>query len=133
MFLGTLNNDQKRAFLVLADAVINADRRLALQEEAMVAQMRAEMGLPPDEPVPAMDEATAVAAFDNRRARVAAMLELNGLGLADAEMAPEEAVVLARIGTAFGFSEAEGLGQRDWVLRQIALVHEAGAMMLGEV
>ncbi|NYZ12476.1 hypothetical protein HL658_07935 [Azospirillum sp. RWY-5-1] len=98
----------------------------------MVALMRAEMGLSPDEPVPVMDEAAAVSAFDSRRARVAAMLELNGLGLADAEMAPEEEAVLARIGAAFGFSKAETLGQRDWVLRQVALVHEAGTMMMGE-
>lgn len=132
MFLGSFTDDQKRAFLVLADAVINADRRLAPQEEAMVALMRIEMGLSPDEPVPVMGEAAAVSAFDSRRARVAAMLELNGLGMADAEMAAEEHAVLTRIGAAFGFSEAETSGQRDWVLRQVMLVHEAGAMMSGE-
>lgn len=132
MFLGTFNDDQKRAFLVLADAVINADRRLAPQEEAMIALMRAEMGMPDGEPVPTMDEAAAVAAFDSHRVRVAAMLELTGLGLADAEMAAEEALALARLGAAFGFTETQILGQRDWVLRQVALVHEASAMMLGE-
>jgi uncharacterized tellurite resistance protein B-like protein len=132
VFLGTFNDEQKRAFLLLADTVINADRRLAPQEATMIALMRAEMGLPDGEPVPAMDETAAVAAFGERRARVAAMLELIGLGLGDAEMAPEEVAVITRIGVALGFSEAEILGQRDWVLRQVALMHEANAMMLGE-
>lgn len=132
MFLSAFNEMQKRAFLLLADLVVSADSRLVPQEAAMSAHMRVEMGLPIGEPVPAMDEATAFSAFDSRRTRVAAMLELTALGIADAELAPEEAAVLARIGDAFGFSEMEILGQRDWVLRQVAMVHEANAMMLEE-
>lgn len=130
MFLGTLSDDQKQAFLVLADAVLQADRRLAPQEAEMLTLMRAEMGFPDDVPVPASDVAAAVTVFDCRRSRVAAMLELTGLAFADREIAPEEEAVIGRIGDALGFSQAEILSQREWVFRQMALVHEANAMML---
>jgi len=132
VFLSVLNNRQKLAFLSLADAVIRADQHLAPQEQAMLAAMRAEMNLSDSTPVPAMDIPTAGKAFDCRRSRVAAMIELVGLCLADDEVAPEEEVVLSSIRDALGLTAAEALAQRDWVLRQMALVHEANCMMMEE-
>lgn len=133
MFLATLSDEQKPAFLALADSVIRADRRLAPQEDAMLGAMRAEMGLPAGAPVPALDVTDAAAAFDTHRVRVAVMLELVGLSLSDGEMAPEEAALLTEIREALGVSESRFLAQCDWVLRQTALVREAGEMMREEV
>jgi len=133
VFLAALNDHQKQAFLTLANAIIHADKRLTPQEEAMLASMRCEMSFPADTPVPATDMEAAIAAFDRRPSRIAAMLELTGLCLADNDVAPEEENLLARIGNAFGLSDDELLGQRDWVLRQLALSQEARIMMMERI
>lgn len=96
----------------------------------MLAAMRAEMALPESTPVPALDMAAASVVFGSRSSRVAVMLELAGLCLADGEVAPQEEALLARIGGALGFTAADLMAQRDWVLRQLALVHEANGMMM---
>lgn len=130
VFLAAFSEQQKLAFLALADAVIRADDRLSQQEEAMLTTMRAEMALPEDTGVPALDVSAACAAFDSRSTRIATMLELAGLCLADGEVAPEEETLLSRIGDTLGFTAADLMAQRDWVLRQLALVHEATGMMM---
>lgn len=130
MFLAALTDQQKLSFLTLADAIIRADDQLAPQEEAMLVTMRAEMGLPDDVPVPAKPLPEAASGFRDKPSRIAAMLELTGLCLADGEVAPQEEDLLSSIGHAMGFGAADLLRQRDWVLRQLALGHEAKAMMM---
>jgi uncharacterized tellurite resistance protein B-like protein len=129
MFLSILNDEHKLPFLALADAVIRTDETLAQEETDLLHLMKIEMGLEHEIQVPAMDIEEAAKMFVDRQFRVAVMLELVGLGYAEGTLNAGEAAVLERISNALEFSPADYVVMENWVLRQIALAHEAKAMM----
>lgn len=131
MFLRDLTDEQKRAFLALADKVYLADSHLAPEETAILAMFRAEMDVA-DVPVPQMEIADAAKVFDTRKARVSALFELIALGHADGDFNRDESAVVKEIKQAFGLSLAEFEAMENWVLRQMALVREASELMAQE-
>lgn len=131
MFLHDLTDEQKRAFLVLADKVVLADGCLAPEESALLDTFRAEMGVA-DASVPQIDIAEAASAFDTRKARVSVLLELIALVHADGDFNKGESVVVNEIRQAFALSPAEFEAMANWVLRQMALVRDASELMAQE-
>ncbi|MBP2312930.1 hypothetical protein [Azospirillum soli] len=132
MFLAQLEERQKSAFLVLADTIIQADGAVAHQEAAMLAAMKAEMGLPAAVQPDGRSITDAASVFDTRATKVAAVLELIGLSLVDGHVHDREASALETIVAAFGLPPTEFEVLRNWVVRQFALMREAAALMAVE-
>lgn len=132
MFLGQLEDRQKEAFLVLADRVIRADGVVAEQEEAMLAAMKTEMGLPSDMRPDDRSVEDVAPLFSSRPSKVAALLELIGLSMADGHYHDDEAAVLESIKNSFNVTPAEYEVMRNWVIRQLALVREVNVLMTAE-
>ena len=127
MFLAPLTDAQKRAFMALAALVIDADERVTRQERALMASLRAEMGMP-DAPE-GMDIAAAAAEFADWAGKVRAMLELIGIARADCDFDKRESEVIRRIAEAFGITPGKLEVMDDWVFRQLALVREANYLI----
>lgn len=127
MFLAPLTDAQKRAFMALAAMVIDADERVTRQERALMASLRAEMGMP-DAPE-GMDIAAAAAEFADWAGKVRAMLELIGIARADCDFDKRESEVIRRIAEAFGITPGKLEVMDDWVFRQLALVREANYLI----
>ena len=127
MFLAPLTDAQKRAFMALAAMVIDADERVTRQERALMASLRAEMGMP-DAPE-GMDIAAAAAEFADWAGKVRAMLELISIARADCDFDKRESEVIRRIAEAFGITPGKLEVMDDWVFRQLALVREANYLI----
>ena len=133
MFLAQLEERQKAAFLVLADTIIRADGAVAHQESAMLAAMKAEMGLSDAVEPDGRSIGDAVSVFATRPTKIAAMLELIGLSMADGHVHDREASALETLASAFGLPPVEFEVLRNWVVRQFALTREAAVLMAGEI
>ena len=128
MFLENLEPCEKRAFLALAHKVVHADGVLAEREARILATLSDAIG------EPALDGTVEelAAAFQSRRSRVSALLELMGMGYADGEYHVAEIESVAEIARALGFSDDELVGLENWVVRQVALIEEAAGFWTAE-
>lgn len=129
MFLSVLSDLQKMAFLDLADQAIRADGRIASEELALLETMKREMALPSTVLPQGKGLSEAANAFDTRASKVAALLELIGLGLADGHLRNTENDFLEKVVSIFGVSLQDFETMKQWVARQVALVSEANLMM----
>lgn len=79
----------------------------------------------PEEPaLPEGDLETLAAAFETAQSRSVVLLEIIGVGHADADFSPEESDFVRRLATAFGISDAKVGAMESWVTRQMALAQE---------
>lgn len=129
MFLYMLSDNQKIAFLDLAGQAIRVDGRIASEEMALLETMKREMALPSTVLPQGRGLSEAANAFDTRASKVAALLELIGLGLADGHLHDMEDDFLAKVASVFGISLHDFETMKQWVARQVALVSEANLMM----
>ena len=121
MFIENLTENEKAAFLGLAQKVIRADGVLAPKEELLLASWSS-LGV--HSPMDGTVERLA-SIFSTRRSRVSALLELLGLAFADGKYRRTERTLGAEIAQALGFTESELIAMENWVIRQVALVEEA--------
>ena len=128
MFLSSLTNEQKKAFLAIAMKIIGADGILESRERQMIEAMRYEMGLFTETDLPKGDIEDIVKPFDTRKSRVISMLECIALGYADEDLGGEEKKILRALALMFEFSEEEATAMENWVLRYKDLEKEAVAM-----
>lgn len=128
MFLENLEAREKRAFLALAHKVVHADGVLAEREAEILATLSSAIREPALEGT--VEELAA--AFQSRRSKVFALLELMGIGYVDGEYHVAEIESVAEIATALGFSGDELVGMENWVVRQIALIEEAADFWTAE-
>lgn len=129
MFLASLTQKQKEAFIRLAHNVVVSDGELSVGERVMMEEMRAEMGLSPDFEASYLPIEGIEKIFDSRRSRAVAMLSLIRLGYADGAFEIEEQCFLDDLARAFDIHETEfGLIQ-NWVRRLNSLEREAQAFM----
>ena len=108
MFLSLLDDKEKRAFAELAEKMIAADGIVVGREAATVAALKGEMGIPTA--VDADNNLESLAeAFTSRRSKVAALLELIGLGYSDTSFSVTERSLVSahQLSTVVGF----GLGR----------------------
>ncbi|MCP5106522.1 MAG: hypothetical protein GY950_24270 [bacterium] len=130
MFLNSLNEEQKKAFLGLAIKIIGADGQLDPRERQMIEAMRFEMGMFTETDLPRgyIEIEDMVKSFDTRQSQVILMLEGLALAYADEELHGEEEKILRELALVFKFSEEDATNMENWVLRYKELLKEAAAM-----
>jgi len=131
MFLHILNDQQQTAFLALAKQFIEVDRHLADEEQNLLELMYAEMGLDFDTELPTGDLASLLTAFDSRQSRAAVVLELIGVGHADAEFKTEESDFVRNVARNLEVSDDTVRAMESWVTRQLALAQEVEQFWAG--
>ena len=125
MFLHQLDSSQRRAFLVLARRVIDADRRLSIQEVERLDLLYLEAGVPAemaDAPSNAVDLNLL---FPDRQSRVAVLLDLLLVGYTDGRLDPREEAVVRDVAAQLGVDAGTWEEARGWAERHQALVREA--------
>ena len=129
MFLTSLTQAQKEAFICLAYNVVVSDGELAVGEHVMMDNMRLEMGLPLSFEARYLPLDGIEKIFNSRRSRIVALIDLIRLGYADGAFEVEEQCLLADLCEAFEISETDFARLQNWVRRFISLEREAQAMM----
>lgn len=125
MFLHQLDSSQRRAFLILARRVIDADRRLSIQEVERLDLLYLEAGVPAemaDAPSNAVDLNLI---FPDRQSRVAVLLDLLLVGYTDGRLDPREEAVVREVAAQLGVDAGTWEEARSWAERHQALVREA--------
>ncbi len=125
MFLSDLSGDQKNSYLALVTRMILADGDVAPEEDEALDNIKGELGdgvmAPPEE----VFGSTNAAVFDNRRARVIAVLELLAMAYSDSHLHIDESAVLAEISGALEISDDELAAMSAWAKRSVAGDDEA--------
>jgi uncharacterized tellurite resistance protein B-like protein len=125
MFLNHLSLNEKKAFLSLAKEFILVDGELSPEEEDLVKIMKAEMGIEEGFPEGEKSRQELFKMFVNKRSRIAALIEMQGLGYANMEYHIQEKAFVKEMAETFGISEEELDRIDEWVVRQVALLYEA--------
>ncbi len=125
MFIHELSPEQRRAFLVLAREVIDADNRLAIQEVERLDRLYVEAGV-------GTETASAPGAvgdlhllFGTPRARIVLLLELFLVAHADGHMHAAELDALRGIARRLQTDAGTFENAVDWARRHQELVEEA--------
>lgn len=128
MFLNMLDTEEKRAFTLLAERLIEADGIVVGREMAALAALKAEMGN--DEAADTSMSIEELAyVFKDRRSRIAAMLELFGLAHSDSNFHMTELSLIASVAYFMGFDDKEIDRLEKWVQDYVGLVRRALALM----
>jgi hypothetical protein len=129
MFLNLLEDDEKRAFAVLAERMIAADGIVVGRETATLAALKGEMGveLEPRDVEPELEDIAAV--FSNRQSKMVVLLELMGLGYSDTSYCMDERSMLVAVAEAMGIGDGELARLEVWVQQHMRHVREALALM----
>ena len=117
MFLEMLNENQKRAFLVLASKVTMADGEDSAEEMEALRTLGREMGITAEIDIKASLGDIDVAPFDTHKSRVIAALELLRLAYADEYVHEAEVVTVRDICNAMGFPEEWLSTMGEWATR----------------
>ena len=125
MFLHELSSEQRRAFLVLARHVIDADNRLAIQEVERLDRLYVEAGLPAETAEAPDAVADLNLLFGTERARVAVLLELLLVAYVDGTLHPRETAALRAVAARLHVDAGTFENALDWGRRYQALVEEA--------
>lgn len=128
MFLGFLSDDEKRAFAGLAGRMIEADGIAVPAEKVALTTLRRELGITVSEASEA-DPAELATVFGSRRAKVAALLELIGLGYSDSGYSVEENAFVSEVAKTMGVSSDEIGRLEAWVKEHVRLVENALSLM----
>ncbi len=133
MFLHILTEPEKSAFLALASRLIGADADRADAEVALLAQLKAEMGIEADDLLESKDDITAIAShLLSHQSRVAALFELVGICHVDADYSAVEHDMIRELGRVWEITEEEIVAIENWVLRLMALMQQAKTLLDGE-
>ena len=125
VFLAELSPEQRRAVLVLARQVIDADRRLAIQEVEGLDRLYAEAGLEPEGASAPTEVGDLNHVFSTQRARVVAVLELLLVAYADGELAASEVAAIRDLAARMELDAGVWESVLDWARRYNALLAEA--------
>lgn len=124
MFLINLSEKEKQAFLGLAYAFLEVDGNIGSSEEIMLNIMKDEMGLDRETKPIKREILDNISVFTNRKSKAYVLLELIGLGYADANYCAAESEFISSIAEKLGFDKIEIISMENWVLRQLNLVKE---------
>lgn len=130
MFLNMLDIHEKRAFVLLAEKMIEADGIVVGREAAALAALKAEMGVSKSvQDTRSVRELSRL--FKDRTSRTAALLELFGLAYTDTNFDLGEQSLIAAIAQDMEFTSEEIVEVEKWVQDHVDLVRRALAMMRG--
>ncbi len=132
MFLHDLSPEQRRAFLVLARQVIDADRRLAIQEVERLDRLYVEAGVPAEMADAPGGVGDLNLLFPSDRARVVVILELLLVAYSDGRLDPRETQTIRDVAARLGVDAATWEDATDWANRYQALISEADALGKGK-
>jgi uncharacterized tellurite resistance protein B-like protein len=127
VYLNLLDDDEKRAFAELAEKMIEADGLVIGREQSALAALKAEMGVTDTEGGRTPDELAGV--FKGRRSKVAALLELIGLGYSDTSFSVSEESLVNTVANQMAISPDELHEIEDWVKDHFSLVRRALILM----
>lgn len=128
MFLNLLDNDEKLAFVELAERMIEADGLVIGREEASLAALKAEMGTP-SEAIGGRTTEELAGVFKGWRSKVVALLELIGLGYTDTSFSIGEQSLVDQVAQTMGMSEKELASIEEWVQEHVSLIRRALILM----
>ena len=128
MYLNLLDDDEKRAFAELAEKMIEADGLVIGREAAALAALKAEMGMSEAEGSGrSADDLAGV--FKSRRSKVAALLELIGLGYSDTSFSVSEESLVNTVANQMAISPDDLHEIEDWVKDHFSLIRRALILM----
>jgi uncharacterized tellurite resistance protein B-like protein len=128
MFLNLLEKEEKMAFAVLAERMIQTDGIVVGSEAVAIAALKGEMGIESaDAGGRAVEELAAV--FASRRSKVAALLELIGLGYSDTSFHVTERSLVWKAAAEMGISADELAHLEGWVQKYVELVRQGMVFM----
>lgn len=125
MFLHELSPEQRRAFLVLARHVIDADRRLAIQEVERLDRLYLEAGVEAEHADAPNGVGDLNFIFQTDRSRVVVILDLLLVAYADGHLHPRETVAIRDVAARLQIDAGTWEAALDWARRYHALVEEA--------
>lgn len=128
MYLNLLDDDEKRAFAELAEKMIEADGLVIGREESSLASLKAEMGMS-DASSGSRGAEELAGVFKSRRAKVAALLELIGLGYSDTAFSVSEESLVNTVANQMAISPDELQDIEDWVKEHFGLIRRALILM----
>ena len=128
MYLNLLDVDEKRAFAELAEKMIEADGLVIGREAATLAALKAEMGMTGTEAEGRTVEELA-GVFKSRRSKVAALLELIGLGYSDTAFSVNEESLVNAAANQMAISPDDLHQIEDWVKDHFSLIRRALILM----
>ncbi len=128
MYLNLLDDDEKRAFAELAEKMIEADGLVIGREAAALAALKAEMGVTDaGDGGRSVDELAGV--FKSRRSKVAALLELIGLGYSDTSFSVSEESLVNEAANQMAIGPDDLHQIEDWVKDHFSLIRRALILM----
>ena len=127
MFLDELSPEQRRAVLVLARQIIDADRRLAIQEVERLDRLYVEAGLGAEMASAPTEVGDLNVVFSTPRARVVAVIELLLVAYADGEFAASELAAVRDLAARMELDAGVWEAVLDWAERYNRLLAEARA------
>ncbi|MBM74671.1 MAG: hypothetical protein CMK59_04675 [Proteobacteria bacterium] len=130
MFINNLNEEQKSAVVILMHRVAQADGRIDIAESQMLNEVVAGLGVTDLETE--TTTADLVARFNTQKTKVSALLELLAMAHADGEFVATEHHYIREIASQMDISDLELAIYNSWVIRQVALLHEAEEFWGGE-
>jgi len=131
MFLGALDENERRAFLDLAVLMIRADGALDAREQRVFESYKHECALPEFSPTPRTAEAlAAVFGASARRKQRIVVVELLGIALADRKVDVSEAKLARHLAETWGLSDGEYRRLSRWTKDFVEIV-EDGYRLVG--
>ena len=131
MFLHQLTPEQRRAFLVLARQVIDADNRLALQEVERLDRLYVEAGVAAELAGAPTGVGDLNLLFGTERAQTALLLELLLVAYADGRLHEREVAAVRSTAAHLRVDAGVFEAALDWARRHQALVEEAATLGSG--
>jgi hypothetical protein len=128
MFLNLLDNDEKLAFAELAEMMIESDGIVVGREAAALAALKGEMGVV-DESQSTRSVEELASMFSSRRSKIAALLELIGLGYSDTSFSVTERSLVSDAAKAMNVSGRDLFGIESWVENHVEMIKRALVMM----
>ena len=128
MYLNMLDNDEKIAFAELAEKMIEADGLVVGREATALAALKAESGIA-DTGGSGRTVEELAGVFQNRRSKVAVLLELIGLGYSDTSFSVGEESLVNAVANRMGVAPDELHDIEAWVQEHFSLVRRALILM----
>jgi tellurite resistance protein len=129
MFLNSLNNEQKEAFLDLALFVAHADGEFSDDEKLIVEQYQLEMETSYDPNIKGKKVEDIINCFENKRDRNIVLIELMALVHSDDEFCENEQKLIDYIAKTFSISSEQCEKFENWSKSILSVINEGGALV----
>jgi hypothetical protein len=133
MFLGNLAENEKRAFLVLAEKVLKADNIVAETELIMLRAFAQEMGLSETNSNLSEDETYTILDVSENKTKRAVYAELLSLAFVDSIFEEKEIECLKNIQEKLGVPEIFTKKVRDWLISYMEKTKEGFILIEGGI